>query len=101
LRRAQQSGGAYRRSAQRIDAAQSSFIQHSAGPKRLAKSDRRSLLLGTALASSLLMGSLAAPTPAAAFTCAGDVGTGPAPISHLSINDFIICVNTEAHQYRR
>jgi len=42
------------------------------------------------------MGSLAAPTPAAAFTCAGDVGTGPAPISHLSINDFIICVNTEA-----
>ena len=30
------------------------------------------------------------------FTCAGDVGTGPAPISHIAINDFIICVNTEA-----
>jgi hypothetical protein len=39
---------------------------------------------------------LLAPTPASAFTCAGDVGTGPAPISHLAINDFIICVNTEA-----
>lgn len=36
------------------------------------------------------------PTPASAFTCAGDVGTGPAPISHTGINDFIICVNTEA-----
>jgi len=86
----------YRRSAQRIKAAQSSFIQHRAVLKRPVKSDRRSLLLGTALASTLLMGTLAAPTPAAAFTCAGDVGTGPAPISHLSINDSIICVNTEA-----
>jgi autotransporter family porin len=54
------------------------------------------LLLSTALVSTLLLGCLLAPTRASAFTCAGDVGTGPAPISHPAINDFIICVNTEA-----
>ena len=86
----------YERSAQRIKAAQSSFIQHRALLKRPVKSDRRSLLLGTALASTLLMGTLAVPTPAGALTCAGDFGTGPAPISHLNINDAIICVNNEA-----
>jgi autotransporter family porin len=57
--------------------------------------DRRSLLAGTALASTLLLGIMLAPTSASALTCAGDVGTGPAPIDHGAVNDFIICVNTE------
>src|SRR5665811_245230 len=96
MRCLQRGGGAYRRSAQRITAAQSSFIEQRAGLKRPVESDRRSLLLGTALASTLLMGTLAAPTPAAALTCAVYVGTGPAPISLLNTNDSIICVNTEA-----
>src|SRR5665811_1632727 len=96
MRCSQRGGGAYRRSAQRITAAQSSFIEQWAGLKRPVESDRRSLLLGTALASTLLMGTLAAPTPAAALTCAVYVGTGPAPISLLNTNDSIICVNTEA-----
>jgi hypothetical protein len=60
------------------------------------RTDRRSLLLGTALASTLLLGTLTHPSPASALTCAGDIGTGPAPISHLNVNDFIYCINTEA-----
>ncbi|HZJ12518.1 MAG TPA: hypothetical protein VFD26_07695 [Methyloceanibacter sp.] len=96
MRRSQRGGGGYRRSAQRITAAQPNFIQQRAGLKRPVESDRSSLLLGTALASTLLMGTLAAPTSAAALTCAAYVGTGPAPISLLNTNDSIICVNTEA-----
>ena len=57
--------------------------------------DRKALLLGTALVSTLLLGTVAAPTPAhAVLTCAADVGTGPTPINH-STNEPIICVNTE------
>jgi len=94
LRRSQQSGGAYRRSAQRIEAAQSSFIQHRAGPKRLAKSDRRSLLLGTALASTLLFGNLVAPSTASA-QAACPPGTFPPPDSIQIVNpgNDIVCVN--------
>jgi hypothetical protein len=64
---------------------------------RLTFADRKSLLLGTALASTLLIGTLLVPPRAAAaiLTCAGDVGTGPAPISH-SNTDPIICLNTES-----
>ena len=58
--------------------------------------DRKLLLLTTALASTLVIGSLAGPTPAAAVvTCIGDIGSG-VPISHLAVADTIICVNTEA-----
>jgi len=58
--------------------------------------DRKALLLGTALVSTLLLGTVAAPTPAqAVFTCATFVGTGPAPINPLPQADSIICVNTE------
>ncbi|MEX1060793.1 MAG: hypothetical protein WED13_07200, partial [Methyloceanibacter sp.] len=70
--------------------------RRSAVLPRLRVADRRVLLAGTALASTLLLAALLSPTPAAALTCAGDVGTGPAPIIHTAINDFIICVNTEA-----
>jgi len=53
--------------------------------------DRKWLLFGTALASTLL---LATSIPASAVTtCVGDVGTA-SPINH-TVNDTIICVNTE------
>jgi len=66
-------------------------------PVSLRCCDRKSLLLGTALVSTLLLGTVAAPTPAqAVFTCATFVGTGPAPINPLPQADSIICVNTEA-----
>ena len=77
--------------------------QHAS--QRLTCATRKSLLLGTALASTLLIGILVAPTPAAAVvvTCVGDVGTGPAPILHsgagpgfLGEVDSIRCMNTEA-----
>ena len=57
--------------------------------------DRKALLLGTALVSTLLLGTVAAPTPAhAILTCAADVGSG-LPISQSSAVEPIICVNTE------
>ena len=64
--------------------------------RHLVRADRKTLLLGTALASTLLFGTLIAPPPAAAavVTCAGDVGTGPTPINHTN-NDDIVCLNTE------
>ncbi len=70
--------------------------QHTTHSQRLTCATRKSLLLGTALASTLLIGILVAPAPAAAaiVTCAGDVGTGPLPITHAN-PDPIICVNTE------
>ena len=71
-------------------------FQHLAQPTRLRHTDRRSLLLGTALASTLLIGTVVTPTPADALvTCAADVGTGPTPIFR-NVGDTIECVNTEA-----
>ena len=62
----------------------------------LGSANRKALLLGTALASTLLIASLVTPTPAAAVvTCVGDVGTGPLPIAHNEMEP-IHCVNTEA-----
>lgn len=56
--------------------------------------DRKSLLLGSALASTLLIGSLLAPAPAfAVVNC--PAGTGPAPLSYLNQTDDIVCLNTE------
>ncbi|HUU24510.1 MAG TPA: hypothetical protein VMW68_02935, partial [Methyloceanibacter sp.] len=58
--------------------------------------DRKALLLGTALVSTLLLGTIATPTPAnAVVTCATDVGSG-LPIDHTGETEPIICVNTEA-----
>lgn len=63
---------------------------------RLTSANRHALLLGTALASTLLIATVSVPTPAAALvTCAGDVGTGPAPIDRDGVNDDIRCVNNE------
>jgi autotransporter family porin len=60
---------------------------------RLRGADRHSLLAGTALVSTLLIGSLFAPTPAQAVACVQPAS--PAPISDFSATDPIICVNTE------
>jgi autotransporter family porin len=59
---------------------------------RLRCADRKSLLLGTALASTLLIGSLLAPTPAAAVACIQPAS--PNPIIDAQAT-FITCVNTE------
>jgi autotransporter family porin len=60
---------------------------------RLGCADRRALLAGTALASTLLLGTLFAPTPAQAVACVQPAS--PAPINDFSATDPIICVNTE------
>ncbi len=60
---------------------------------RFACADRRALLAGTALASTLLIGSLLTPTPAAAIACTQP--PSPNPISTVSVTDPIVCVNTE------
>jgi len=67
--------------------------------RRMGHFDRRTLLLGTALASTLLVGILLTPTPAdAVFDCI--VGPPPAPaspgpIADTGINNSIVCINTE------
>jgi hypothetical protein len=59
------------------------------------RSDRRSLLLGTALVSTFLLGSLLGPTPALATTdCLATSPPSPAPI-FTNVADSITCVNTE------
>jgi hypothetical protein len=54
--------------------------------------DRKSLLLGTALASTLLLGTMVAPRPAHAV-----VGCAVAPGSaiYVQADDSIVCINTE------
>jgi Autotransporter beta-domain/Autochaperone Domain Type 1 len=62
-----------------------------ATPQRFASGHRRALLLGTALASTLLLGSLAAPAPAsAAVPCPQPPG---GPINVSSNSDSIECTN--------
>ena len=60
---------------------------------RFVRADRKSLLLGTALASTFLFGSLMAPTPASAVqTCLLDI-IPLVPINHTGVNDSINCLN--------
>jgi hypothetical protein len=60
---------------------------------RFVRSDRKSLLLGTALASTFLIGSVLAPTPALAVqNCILDF-VPFVPINHTGINDSINCLN--------
>jgi hypothetical protein len=58
----------------------------------LRSADRKSLLLGTALASTLLVGTLLTTTPAAAVACIQPAS--PNPIIDAEAT-FITCVNTE------
>jgi Autotransporter beta-domain/Autochaperone Domain Type 1 len=66
---------------------------------RLQAQRRALLLAGTALATTLLLGAPfgTSPVQAATVTCAGDVGTGPAPIFRYNYGP-IVCVNTEARR---
>ena len=61
---------------------------------RLQRADRSSLLVTTALASTLLIGTLLAPTPSVAqtTTCSGGPAPGPTPILEIAATS-IICVN--------
>ncbi|MBM3545058.1 MAG: autotransporter outer membrane beta-barrel domain-containing protein [Alphaproteobacteria bacterium] len=59
---------------------------------RLARADRKSLLLGTALASTLLLGTFSLPSPAVAIDCTQPAP--PAPITEFNVNDGITCNNT-------
>lgn len=61
-----------------------------AAPLACGRLTRRSLLLGTALASTLLLGTVATPTPAHAVTCPQPPG---GPINVNSPVDSIDCVN--------
>jgi autotransporter-like protein/autochaperone domain-containing protein len=66
---------------------------------RLRSADRKSLLLGTALASTLLLGTVIAPGPAHAVDCFAAANpppgaSGPIIVSP-AINDFITCTNTD------
>jgi hypothetical protein len=58
----------------------------------LAGTDRRSLLFGTALVSTLVLGGILAPTPASAVACIQPAS--PNPIIDAEAT-FITCVNTE------
>jgi hypothetical protein len=69
------------------------IAQHPSRVPRLKCADRRSLLAGTALASTLLLTGLVIPTPAQAVACLQPAP--PAPISDSSATNPIICVNTE------
>jgi hypothetical protein len=53
-------------------------------------------LLGTALASTLILGSLLKPAPALAAECAFPIGGGPINSSTTTPNTPLICVNPEA-----
>jgi autotransporter family porin len=66
---------------------------------RLRSADRKSLLLGTALASTLLLGTLLAPTPAQAVDCFAAATPPPGASGPIivfpPVNDFITCTNTD------
>jgi len=64
---------------------------------RLAGVDRRALLTGTALASTLLIAVMTAPTPAHAVTDCLVGNPPPGPIT-VDAPDAIDCVNTDARQ---
>jgi hypothetical protein len=67
-------------------------------PQRVGSADRKSLLLGTALASTFLIGNLLSPTPAHALT---NCLTGNPPPSRIftHVADGIICVNVDNRSF--
>lgn len=83
----------------RWHSARSTCTEPPAYRTRVATADRRALLAGTALASTLLLGSLFAPAPASAqVTCPTATFPPPGPItvgSPVPINDDIVCINVD------
>jgi hypothetical protein len=66
--------------------------------RRLGATDRQSLLLGTALALTLLIGSLLGATPAHAdATCPPGTFPPPGPIAIINPGDDISCFNVYDH----
>ena len=65
-------------------------------PARRITSDRPTLLVGTALASTLLLSSFFTATPALALVDCTTQPAGPAPIAITTATDAINCVNTQA-----
>ena len=61
-------------------------------PSPITCVDRTSLLLGTALASTLIIGCVIAPTPAMSVVATCPPGSTPI---HITNNDSIICVNAD------
>jgi len=70
----------------------------------LRSADRKSLLLGTALASTLLFGGVLAPTPAHAVDCFAAATPPPGASGPIivfpPVNDFITCTNTDGSTIR-
>jgi autotransporter-like protein/autochaperone domain-containing protein len=62
---------------------------------RVGKAERKLLLLGTALASTLLFAGISAPTSALAVPCVQPASPTPINFSTLLDNQPITCVNTE------
>jgi autotransporter family porin len=68
--------------------------QPRVSPLRLACANRKSLLTGTALASTLILASLLVPAPARAdVTCPPGTFPPPGPIAIINPGDDISCVN--------
>ena len=85
-----------RRGARRSKLARSPEPQRQLLVPRFVRADRKSLLLGTALASTFLIGSVLAPRAALAVqTCILDF-VPFVPINHTGINDSINCFNFPA-----
>jgi hypothetical protein len=82
------------RAARRSRRARHHQPQSRPGLARRIRADRKSLLLGTALASTLLIASLLTPTPAAAVPCDQNPPFAPDPIIDFNVPDALTCVNT-------
>ena len=68
--------------------------QYTSLPRLCGPADRKALLLGTALASTLLLATVVAPAPAHAVRACNQPAS-PTPIVDNVNDDALICVNTE------
>jgi hypothetical protein len=67
--------------------------------QRVGHFDRKSLLLSTALASTLVLVSLGTPTPAHAVTNCLTGNPPPGPITVAAAADDIVCVNVDNRSF--
>jgi len=83
------------RALQRARPASLGKAQNRLIPRRLVRADRKTLLLGTALASTLLVASLGAPAPAHAVT---NCPPGSGQIL-INVADDIVCINNNDRSF--